>query len=290
MKIDLRTNLAYGIGQAGDTIPYCMFYTFFLYFLTDNVGLSPMLAGTISLIAVCWDGITDPIVGYLSDHTRCRYGRRRPWLIASIFPLGIVVFLIFAPFGNSPVYFLLMAMLFWTLYTSYVIPYMSLGSELTTDYNGRNYVRMFNMIVGGLFMLLCTSGPSAVQAWGIEHGFSDRGAWGISGGIFGLLTIICGLICWMATRGKENTDLVEETEKAKQKGEEFHFPYITLHKLRHLNISALLAHGAYLTDVRDNAGHSDIQTTMHYTHNYIEGKKEIANKIDEIYSPLLQIV
>lgn len=82
----------------------------------------------------------------------------------------------------------------------------------------------------------------------------------------------------------------EETEKAKQKGEEFHFPYITLHKLRHLNISALLAHGAYLTDVRDNAGHSDIQTTMHYTHNYIEGKKEIANKIDEIYSPLLQIV
>lgn len=216
MKIDLRTNLAYGIGQAGDTIPYCMFYTFFLYFLTDNVGLSPMLAGTISLLAVCWDGITDPIVGYLSDHTKCRYGRRRPWLIASIFPLGIVVFLIFAPFGNSPVYFLLMAMLFWTLYTSYVIPYMSLGSELTTDYNGRNYVRMFNMIVGGLFMLLCTSGPSAVQAWGIEHGFSDRDAWGISGGIFGVLTIICGLICWIATRGKEHTDIGAETKKTKE--------------------------------------------------------------------------
>ena len=60
--------------------------------------------------------------------------------------------------------------------------------------------------------------------------------------------------------------------------------------MRHLNISALLAAGAYLTDVKDNAGHSDINTTLHYTHNYTEGKKEIADKTDEIYRPLLQIV
>lgn len=81
--------------------------------------------------------------------------------------------------------------------------------------------------------------------------------------------------------------IIEQTKIAKQKGEEFHFPYVTLHKLRHLNISSLLANGAYLTDVRDSAGHSDIETTMHYTHNYTEGKKEIADKIDEIYTPLL---
>lgn len=81
--------------------------------------------------------------------------------------------------------------------------------------------------------------------------------------------------------------ITEQTEIAKQKGEKFNFPYITLHKLRHLNISALLANGAYLTDVRDSAGHSDIETTMHYTHNYTEGKKEIADKVDEIYTPLL---
>ena len=80
--------------------------------------------------------------------------------------------------------------------------------------------------------------------------------------------------------------IAEQTEIAKQKGEKFCFPYITLHKLRHLNISALLANGAYLTDVRDSAGHSDIETTMHYTHNYTEGKKEIADKVDEIYTPL----
>ncbi len=83
--------------------------------------------------------------------------------------------------------------------------------------------------------------------------------------------------------------ITEQTEIAKQKGKKFNFPYITLHKLRHLNISALLANGAYLTDVRDSAGHSDIETTMHYTHNYTEGKKEIADKIDEIYTPLFYL-
>ncbi len=83
--------------------------------------------------------------------------------------------------------------------------------------------------------------------------------------------------------------IAEQTEIAKQKGEKFCFPYITLHKLRHLNISALLANGAYLTDVRDSAGHSDIETTMHYTHNYTEGKKEIADKVDEIYTPLFYL-
>lgn len=94
---------------------------------------------------------------------------------------------------------------------------------------------------------------------------------------------------YMTVKFKQVFDkfITEQTEKAIKNGTEFNFPYVTLHKLRHLNISALLANGAYLTDVRDSAGHSDIETTMHYTHNYTEGKKEIANKIDEIYSPLL---
>lgn len=92
---------------------------------------------------------------------------------------------------------------------------------------------------------------------------------------------------YMSLRFKDTFDkfVKEETKKDSN----FKFPYVTLHKLRHLNISALLANGAYLTDVQDSAGHSDINTTIHYTHNYTEGKKGIADKVDEIYAPLLQI-
>lgn len=79
----------------------------------------------------------------------------------------------------------------------------------------------------------------------------------------------------------------KETEKAKANNREFKFPYITLHSLRHLNISSLLANGAYLTDVQANAGHSNVDTTIHYTHQYTQGKEEIANKIDSIFTPLI---
>ena len=73
-------------------------------------------------------------------------------------------------------------------------------------------------------------------------------------------------------------------KEQKEKNPEFDFPYVTLHSLRHLNITALLENGAVVVDVQANAGHSNIDTTMHYTHPYIEGKLEIANKTDEIYS------
>ncbi len=76
--------------------------------------------------------------------------------------------------------------------------------------------------------------------------------------------------------------------KQKEQNPDFKLPYITLHKLRHLNISTLLANGAYLTDVQANAGHSDINTTLHYTHNYTIGKKSIADKTDEIYTPFFK--
>lgn len=93
---------------------------------------------------------------------------------------------------------------------------------------------------------------------------------------------------YMSSKFKKIFDKFIEEETKKDSN--FKFPYITLHKLRHLNISSLLANGALLTDVKDSAGHSNIQTTMQYTHNYTEGKKNIANKVDEIYTPLLKIV
>ena len=218
-KVGLGTYLAYGLAQVGDTVPYCMFYTFFVYFLTDVVGLAPSVAGLVTLIAIVWDGITDPIVGYLSDHTKKGSGRRRPWMIASIFPLGLIVFLLFAPIsfpssGLATAYYVVISAAFWTLYTTYVIPYMSLGAEITDDYKGRNYIRMFNMIFGGLYMLLCTSGPTIVAGWSDDYAVG----WGISGAIFGAITIILGVIGWRFTKGTETPvtedDFAEENKES----------------------------------------------------------------------------
>lgn len=80
-----------------------------------------------------------------------------------------------------------------------------------------------------------------------------------------------------------------EKQKAEENGTDFNFPKITYHKLRHFNISALLANGAILSDVKDNSGHSDINTTLGYTHQYTTNKKEVANKIDDMFTPYLKL-
>lgn len=82
-----------------------------------------------------------------------------------------------------------------------------------------------------------------------------------------------------------NKFIQNETIRAKANGTSFSFPKITFHSLRHLNITALLKYGAELVDVKDNAGHSDIHTTLGYTHQYTQNKQEIANKIDEVFMP-----
>ncbi len=81
-----------------------------------------------------------------------------------------------------------------------------------------------------------------------------------------------------------------EKEKAEKNNQEFNFPYVTYHKLRHLNITALLESGAELVDVQKNAGHSDIKTTIGYTHQYTKNKIQVAEKTDEIFSPYIKII
>ncbi|NBI64866.1 hypothetical protein D3Z38_17950 [Clostridiales bacterium] len=77
----------------GDSIGFNVFSFFFLFFLTDIAGVSPAIAGTISLIAVLWDAITDPIIGFISDNLRSKYGRRRPMMIVSSVPYAVCTFL-----------------------------------------------------------------------------------------------------------------------------------------------------------------------------------------------------
>ena len=82
--------------------------------------------------------------------------------------------------------------------------------------------------------------------------------------------------------------LKEYISSKKEKDKDYEFPKITLHDLRHFNISCLLENGMNLVDVRDMAGHSDIRTTMLYTHTYSNNKQQLADKVDEIFSPLLK--
>ena len=94
-KLSLREKVAYGIGDIGG----CLFFTFMglwvLHYFTDVVGMNTALAGFVIAAGKIWDALMDPLIGYLSDRTRSRLGRRRSWMLAGIIPLMIGLFVLF---------------------------------------------------------------------------------------------------------------------------------------------------------------------------------------------------
>jgi GPH family glycoside/pentoside/hexuronide:cation symporter len=103
-KLSLSTKLAYGAGDAGAGITVTILTFSLLVFFTNVAGLDPRTAGYILAIGKIWDAINDPIVGFLSDRTRSRWGRRHPWMIWGAIPFGIFFFLqwIVPHFSDNP--------------------------------------------------------------------------------------------------------------------------------------------------------------------------------------------
>jgi len=119
---------------------------YLMKFATDVLGMSAAVMGMILFLGRgIWDSIADPIAGYLSDRTRTRLGRRRPWLLASAIPLGVTFVLLWAtPRDASPtmviVWMSVMVVAFYSASTVLIIPHTALGAELTDSYHDRTRI------------------------------------------------------------------------------------------------------------------------------------------------------
>lgn len=206
-KTSLRLKLGYSFGQLTDSIPFNLFYVYFLYFITDVVGLPAVYGGIISLIVIIWDAITDPIAGYLSDNSKSKYGRRRPFMLGAIVPLFICTVMLFTAVDFSrPValtYYIFVGILFWTCYKLYVIPFFALGAEITQDFNDRTTLRGFAGVGIYVATWFVSAGPMMVLDNVSANGGTEKQSWLLSAILFGLIGVIGGLICWRSTRGKE---------------------------------------------------------------------------------------
>jgi Na+/melibiose symporter-like transporter len=95
--LNTSTRLWYGLGQTAEGIKNHSFTTFLLFYYTQVHGLSGTLASLALGIALLFDAVSDPLAGVLSDRTESRWGRRHPFMYASAVPLGVFVYLLFAP-------------------------------------------------------------------------------------------------------------------------------------------------------------------------------------------------
>ena len=168
-RIHFSQLAAYGVGGI---IPIALFnIAGILVGLMGNIslGLSAFWLGVILIIPRLWDALSDPIIGHLSDNTRTRWGRRRPYLLIG----GILVAVFFVvmwwiPKGDRVrvwfptetgfhafqlVYILFSLLLFFTACNIFEIPHGALGMEMTTDYHERTRLFSAKSFVGNLFAM-----------------------------------------------------------------------------------------------------------------------------------------
>jgi len=152
------TKLAYGVGDFGFAFADTAIGVLFAIFLTDVVGLRPSLAALAIFVGKSWDYVNDPIIGYIVDRTRTRWGRRRPYLLFGFIPFGLVFALLWwrPPFESQAAltaYYAVAFFLYDTILTLVTTPFFALTPELTQDYDERTSLTSYRMafsLLGGL--------------------------------------------------------------------------------------------------------------------------------------------
>ncbi len=136
----------YGTGNIGYGLISQMLTSYLVFYATAVLRMPGRLIGLIFFISVAWDAVSDPIMGYLSDHTRSRFGNRHLYIILGTIAVSITNLILWnidpARSVDSKFIWLLVAVLLTkTFLTIFFTPYSALGAELSNDYNTRSLVQ-----------------------------------------------------------------------------------------------------------------------------------------------------
>jgi GPH family glycoside/pentoside/hexuronide:cation symporter len=147
-RVSWSTVFSFGAPGLGAGYMYLMLALYVMKFATDVLLIAPAIMGLIFSASRIWDAISDPIVGYLSDRTRIRYGRRRSWILGSTLPIGAAFIMVFAPpaglTGAGLAIWMGVAIIgFYSAMTVFFVPHLSLGAELSDSYHERS--RLFGV-------------------------------------------------------------------------------------------------------------------------------------------------
>ena len=148
----LRT--AYGIGDYAICLYWSGVGFYLLYFYTDVVGISPLMAGWIYALGIAWDAVTDPFMGYIAERTRTKMGSYRPYIYYGSIPLALsFVLLLWVPPYEGLflfIFLLLVNLIHRTCFTIVSVPYSSLTARITDDSDERTKLTTARMLFASL--------------------------------------------------------------------------------------------------------------------------------------------
>ena len=188
-KLSVGTKLGYGVCDLGGNLFFTAMGFWSLYYLTDTVGVPAAAAGIAVMIGKLWDAVTDPMMGYISDRTRSRWGRRRPYLLFAALPLFLSMWWFFTNphITDSTLVTIWAAFALCFLNTAYTvvnIPYSALTPELTQDYHERSSLNGFRF---GFAVFGTLLGAGAVLP--IVNAFANKNTgYSAVGAILGLIS------------------------------------------------------------------------------------------------------
>ena len=144
-----RTKLAFSLGSTADALLNFCIQTYALLFYNQVVGLPAQYAGLAVSVGLIIDGFSDPLIGSLSDRTRSRLGRRHPFLYLAPVPAALAFLAVFNPpagLGHIALFawFAISISVFRCCLTSFTVPHLALGGELSRDYAERSRVMSFH--------------------------------------------------------------------------------------------------------------------------------------------------
>ena len=156
-RISLKQKSAYAVGMLVNNLQAAALPAM-VVILNLGLGMDPILVGLLGSIPRIFDAISDPMLGYISDNTRTRWGRRRPFIFVGALTAGLIFALMWQlPEGHSQMFyfwvFLAASIAFFLAYTVYATPFVAFGYEMTPDYHERTRLHAFANTVGQLAWL-----------------------------------------------------------------------------------------------------------------------------------------
>lgn len=244
-RIQTKVKLSYGIGNLGyGTISQTM-SNFIMFFGTSVLGISGTLVGIAVAMSAFWDGLSDPIVGYVSDRCKSKtFGRRLGFMLIATFGMAVFNILLWTipqslGMGFKFVWLLICLLAMETFNTLFATPYVALGIDIAPDYNDQSSLQGFKtvffiigMVLPTILMMIFMPSKNGVGQL-VQSGYINISY------ITSILAIICGTICILGTL-KRVKNMPEFKTREKEKNAFFKIFYNFFKTLKNKNFSPLI--------------------------------------------------